>query len=122
MGAKRSDAIAVVPSGIKVGVEKTYDFYNLTTGFGSLRLCSEAEPEMKEMAEAERKLILNSDAPGSIKSLLVPKCNYVGYCSETKHCGNIRKVVKDYDNEMHADIKARREDGIRARLNSYKGN
>ena len=57
MNVVESDAICVIPRGIKVGIVKDFDLYNLTTGYMSLRLCNTAEPEMRRTTEMERSLV-----------------------------------------------------------------
>jgi hypothetical protein len=109
MGIPKGDALNVVPRGIKLGVTEVLDLYNATTGHNSLRLCKTAEREKRETTEAYRDLLLASDKlPSYIKELLVPKCNYVGFCFEDKSCGRINKAIPRYNPEMHAAISAAR--------------
>ena len=115
-GISKSDAVHIIPRGIKMGILKTHDFYNMTTGYLSLRSCSTAEPEMKKISEQERDLILNSDISDAIKSLITPKCNYVGFCSDAKYCENIKKAVPEYNNKIHSAIQTARTEEIRSRL------
>jgi len=115
-GISKSDAIHIIPRGIKMGILKTHDFYNMTTGYLSLRTCSTAEPEMRRISEQEGDLILKSDISDSIKSLIAPKCNSVGFCSDTKYCSNIKDAVPEYNNEIHSAIQTARIEEIRSRL------
>lgn len=116
-GVKKSDAIALIPRGIKVGIVKNFDLFNLTTGYMSLRLCNTAEREMKEITERERDLIRESKViPSYIERLVVPKCNYVGFCPDTTFCGNIGKVAKGYGNAEHETMKADIGDNIRRQI------
>ncbi len=120
MGIKKSDAIAVIPRGLKLGVVKTFDLYNLTTGYMSLRLCNTAEPEMRAITEEERSLIRgDSRISSDVKSLLAPKCHYTGFCHEPdykKCCGKVRQVVEWYNEEFHNKITAKREQEIRSAI------
>ncbi len=117
MGVKESDAIALIPRGIKVGIVKAFDLYNLTTGYMSLRMCNTAEPEMRATTEKERELVLgDSRISPSVKSLLSPKCHYTGFCHETdykKCCGKIKKAADWYDETFHNNISNLREQEIR---------
>jgi len=112
-GVEESDAIEIIPRGLKMGIVKTFDLYNLTTGYMSLRLCNTAEPEMRATTEEERKLILNSEnAPESIKRLIEPKCSYIGFCPD-RYCGKVNEYVPDYNRDFHKKIQLAREEEIR---------
>lgn len=118
-GASKSDAIALVPRGLKLGVVKNFDLYNLTTGYMSLRLCSTAEKEMRQITEAERDLIKSDNrVPSNIAALLAPKCNYTGFCPDAKFCGNVSSVVPQYDIDFHKKIAKLRAEEIREKLTS----
>ena len=121
-GVKKSDAIAVIPRGLKLGVIKTFDFYNLTTGYMSLRLCSTAEPEMRAITEKERELIIeDSRIKLDVKFLIAPKCHYTGFCHEadfSKCCGKVKREVGNYDEELHNNVAKTREQKIRTAINN----
>ena len=120
MGAKKSDAIAIIPRGIKLGIIKEFDLYNLTTGYGSLRLCGTAEPEMRKITETEMDLIKKEKAIGQdIKQLIGPKCHAVGFCPELsfeRSCGKVKGVNPLYDKKTHNDLKATRIKNIEKTL------
>ena len=120
MGVPKSDAIAVIPRGVKLGIVKHHDLYNLTTGYGSLRTCNTAEPEMRTTTYHEMKLAKNSDkVPESIKSLTTPKCHYTGFCPELsfkRSCKRILPVVPFYDKAMHDEIQEIRSAEIKSKL------
>lgn len=121
LGIKESDAIALVPRGIKLAVMKNFNLYNLTTGYISLRTCAgTVEPEMRAITETERRLIKESPLfPEPVKKLLSPKCHYGGFCPESDYktcCGLVKGVVPNYDEEMHKSIWERRESEIRKNL------
>lgn len=117
MGIGKSEAIAVIPRGLKLGIVKSYDLFNLSLGYMSLRLCKTAEKEMRETTEDERTLLHNSSVvPYSVKALLMPKCRYVGFCPERKSCGNVNKARADYNQETHERFKEERLGAIRSRL------
>ncbi len=120
---KKSDAIAIIPRGLKLGVVKNFDLYNLTTGYMSLRLCGTAEPEMKKITETESRLILeNSKIGEDVKKLIASKCNYVGFCPEIdyqgKKCVKVNKVIKDYNEEIHKEFQKNRFQHIEEKLAS----
>ena len=119
-GIKESDAIAIIPRGIKLGVVKQFDLYNLTTGYSSLRLCSTAEPEMRKLTEIEMQLIKNSEEVGEdVKSLIGPKCHSAGFCPELsfgKSCGKVKEKVVEYNEKFHDNFKKEREDYINSKL------
>ena len=115
MGVSETDAVHVVPRGIKLGIEKKYDLYNLTLGYLSLRLCNTCEPEMRRTSEQERDLIIDSGIPQQVKELLTPKCSYVGFCPEGSYkrcCGKVKTEVPDYDEAQHAGMQKRRREEI----------
>lgn len=112
-GVKHSDAIAIIPRGIKLGVVKNFDFYNLTTGYMSLRLCGTAEPEMKKITELEKKAIMENVSIGEeVKSLIGPKCHTVGFCPEMnyqgKTCKKVNQIIGNYDENIHKDLQTNR--------------
>jgi hypothetical protein len=121
MGIPKGDAINVIPRGLKLGVSEVLDLYNATTGHNSLRLCKTAEREKREITEAERDLLTNSDKlPGYLKQLFVPKCNYVGFCFESEDyrakCGRVNKAVPNYDAAMHAAISSARASEMSSKM------
>lgn len=100
-----SEAIAIIPRGLKFGVIKKKDFYNLTLGYDSLRLCQTAEPEMRQITEQERNLLLKQNISDSVKNLLLPKCGYVNFCPD-RYCEAkvINRFVQGYNKEIHDKI------------------
>ncbi len=119
-GVPESDAIQVVPRGMKMGILKTYNLYNLTTGYMSLRLCSTAEPEMNRTTVDERRLIESALTFSEIGKLLGPKCHYTGFCHEDKLCGLVRQKNPDYTPEFHKAFKASRELEMLSAIEDYR--
>lgn len=112
-GIPKSDAIQIVPRGLKFGVVKTFNLYNLTLGYMSLRLCSSAEPEMKKITGQEAKLVKDSPMISqSTKKIIAPKCHYTGFCHEEKFCGQITKVNPSYTQEFHSAFRKERQEEI----------
>jgi len=115
LGIPESDAISVVPRGLKLGITKTFDLYNLTTGYMSLRLCNTAEPEMRQTTEEERNLILRGEEDHPVSKLIMPKCGYTGFCPD-KNCGKVQKYVAEYTPEFHKKLLESRKAEIENRL------
>ncbi len=113
IGIPESEAIAIIPRGLKLGIIKKKDFYNLTLGYDSLRLCQTAEPEMRQITEQERDLLLKQDISNSIKNLLIPKCGYVNFCPD-RYCNKkiINRFVSGYNREFHDTIHSQIEKKI----------
>jgi hypothetical protein len=115
-GVKESEALAIIPRGIKMMNVKNYDLYNLTTGYISLRLCGTAESEMRAITEREAKIV-KEVLP--YPSLISPKCNYVGFCPELDYqggkCRKVNQKIKNYDETMHKDLQSARIKGIEER-------
>ncbi len=116
-GVKESEAIAIIPRGIKMMNVKNYDLYNLTTGYMSLRLCGTAEAEMREITEKESKIV-KSVLP--YPDLISPKCHYTGFCPELsyqgKNCMKINQRLRNYNEEMHKNFQDLRIKGIEDKL------
>ncbi|MBT3577486.1 hypothetical protein HN499_01610 [archaeon] len=131
LGIPEKDAIAIVPRGLKVGIVKRFGLYNLTAGYGSLRLCNTAEPEMRATTEAEMKLVLGHKEtpdymgtlgeekegyPLNMDGLVAPKCGYVGFCPDRTPCAKIKSFDPDYTKQRHTSIKADLADEIREKM------
>ncbi len=116
-GVKESEALAIIPRGIKMMNIKNYDLYNLTTGYMSLRLCGTAEAEMRNITEKESKIVKNI-LP--YQDLISPKCHYTGFCPELsyqgKNCMKINQRLKNYNEEMHKSFQDLRIKGIEQKL------
>jgi hypothetical protein len=129
-GIKKSDAIALIPRGIKLPVIKDFDLYGMTTGYMSLRLCNTCEPEMRRTTEMERDLIFSLSIDGvapveesPVKRLIAPKCHYGGFCPESDYktcCGKVKQVVPEYNEEMHKDVWKLRTSNILGRIADKK--
>ncbi len=100
-GIPKSDAVALIPRGIRVTIQKQFDLYNILEGYMPLRCCTTAESEMRETTNQEidgLKTIL----PAYIIDNIGPKCANNGHCLEPKTCGKIKNWVGfDYTQEVH---------------------
>lgn len=118
-GVKESEAIAIIPRGIKMMNVKDFDFYNMTTGYMSLRLCGTAEAEMRAITEQEAKIV-KGRLPEQVSKLITPKCHYVGFCPELDYqgekCRKVNQEIKNYDETMHKDLQSSRIKGIEEKL------
>jgi hypothetical protein len=120
-GIPESDAVSLIPRGIKLPVIKNFDLYNLTTGYASLRTCKgTVEPEMRAITNGEMSLVKGSEEIGEdVKGLLAPKCYYTKFCPEGDYrrcCGLVRQVAPEYNETIHNAIWAKRETEIKAKL------
>lgn len=115
-GISPGDALSIVPRGVKMGILKNYDLYNLTTGYLSLRTCNTAEPEMRETTESERDLISEDLYSEKIIELMVPKCNHVGFCPDRNFCNNVLNVNSSYNQDTHKYFKNIVAENIRENL------
>lgn len=101
-------AIFLIPRAVKIDILQDYDLYNLSTGYYPLRLCSTAEEEMRRNSLREIrqiKKVLDRKGYSFLNKLLVPKCQLIGFCPEEKSCGNIKKMVKNYSDDFHQEMK-----------------
>lgn len=108
MGIPPADALFVIPRGVRVDVLQDYNIFNLLNGYFPLRLCATAEEQMRGLATLEAvqiKKILKVKKLDWMEKFLQPKCFSTGFCPEEKSCGMIKKVVKNYDDEFHGDMK-----------------
>lgn len=120
-GIPESDAICVVPRGLKLSVFKRFNLYNLLDGYIPLRLCGTAEPEMRRTTEIETEKILselnNWDSGISYRNLsklIGPKCSAPGFCLEPwkGYCGKVKDFIGfRYSKKFHDEM-----DGIRKSL------
>ncbi len=114
----KSDAIYVVPRGIRLRVVKEYDLWNILDGYLPLRTCKTAEAEMYETSWKEFRII-EKKFP-RLRDLLGPKCHAVGFCLENeenyKKCQKANLVNKEYDVETHNKFNVKRISDIEQKL------
>lgn len=108
MGIKPSDAVFVMPRGVRVDILQSYDLFNLIAGYYSLRTCATAEVQLRQMTLMEmakiKKVLVDNDLP-NIAKIMVTKCHIPNFCLEEKHCPMICGAVKDYDEKFHEQMK-----------------
>lgn len=108
VGVAERDAIFVIPRGLKFDVLQDYNLYNLIAGYYPLRLCSTAEEELRRLTIKEVAAIRNllkKEGMGLIADSMVTKCQVVGFCLEEKTCGVVKSLNRDYDENMHQEMK-----------------
>ena len=108
LGVKKSDAIFIIPRGLKLDVLQDYNFYNLIAGYYPLRICFTAEEELRRVSIKEVaaiKKLLNQRGLSWVAEHIVPKCHAVGFCLEEKFCPMIKSLVPDYNERIHAEMK-----------------
>jgi len=118
-GIRPSDAIYVMPRGVRIDLLQVYDLYNLIAGYYPLRTCSTAEAQLRPMALIEmakiRKLLSENGLPNLAK-LVVTKCQIPHFCLEEKNCSMIKSTVKDYSEEFHQELKDQLDEEFEIRL------
>ncbi|MDD5331832.1 MAG: FAD-dependent thymidylate synthase [Candidatus Nanoarchaeia archaeon] len=115
-GIPISDAIYIIPRGIKLTILKQVGLRDLIgDGFYSLRLCGNAEPEIRQTSEKERALVKNSKLK-SLSELMVPKCGS-GICPERKCCGRIKQFIPDYTPEFHEELHKKKFEKMKSLIN-----
>ncbi|MBS3108338.1 FAD-dependent thymidylate synthase [Candidatus Woesearchaeota archaeon] len=103
-GIPMSDAIMVVPRGLKLMTFKRFDLYNILEGYIPLRLCGTAENEMRAITEIEFDK-MRAYFPDYVAKNIGPKCASVGFCMEKKPCGKIQDYIGyKYTPEVHKII------------------
>ena len=105
---KPREAIFLIPRAVKIDILQEYDLYNLLTGYYPLRLCQTAEEEMRRNTlreVAQIKKLLTKKGYGWLNKFIVPKCQLVGFCPEEKTCGQIKNLVKNYNDKFHQEMK-----------------
>ena len=116
-GVKESEALAIIPRGIKMISISNYDLYNLTLGYISLRLCGTAEAEMRAITEQEARIV-KEVIP--YPELIESKCHYVGFCPEIDYqggkCRKVNQEIENYDETMHKDLQRVRIESIEKKL------
>jgi len=120
-GVKPSDAIFIIPRGIRIDVLQEYNMHNLISGYFPLRLCTTAEEQLQKLSlreAAEIKKILTENNLPELASLIRPKCQTLGFCPEKKNCAVITQFNPDYTEEWHSYIHSQLEEKFKHELDS----
>jgi len=68
------------------------------------------------------KEVLEQKGHGWLNDFIVPKCRTIGFCPEIKSCGQIKGLVKDYDDEFHDQMKEDLEQKYQKTLKEINNN
>lgn len=106
-GIKPEHARMVLPNACCTNMIITMNLRELVHICG-LRLCTRAQLEIRQLMQAIRNEVLNSDDIGNwwLDEYLQPKCHLLGVCTEDKCCGlkpKLEEVLYDY--EKHSKSK-----------------
>jgi hypothetical protein len=116
---KASDAIFLIPRGVRVDVLQDYDLFNLISGYYPVRTCFTVESQLRPLTLIEMakiKKILEKKGLKNLAKLIVTKCHIPGFCLEEKNCGTICTAVKNYDEKFHEEMKSQLDDEFEERL------
>jgi thymidylate synthase ThyX len=108
LGIPERDAIFVIPRAVRINVLQDINFYNLIAGYFPLRLCTTADEQLRRVTRAEGEKIKKELTKLGLDYLnwhIEPKCYNTGFCPEKNCCWLIKKVVKNYDETFHEEIK-----------------
>lgn len=116
-GIKPSDALFVIPRGIRLKVLQEYNFFNLVAGYYPLRLCNTVEPQLRNITSQEIFILkkeLEKQNMAWLNPLLVPKCYLTGFCPEASFCSLIKLQQKNYNEAFHKEMKEELEKRARS--------
>ncbi len=95
LGTPKEDAALLLPLGMSTKIVDKRNLRSLVD-MSHQRLCSRAYHEYRKMfADICMELQKISDEwKWIVDNLLVPKCDYLGYCPEKKSCGRVQKRME----------------------------
>jgi len=98
-GIQKTEAIYIIPLGLKVKYKIYLDGYHIFDPFGfiGVRSCTTAD---NEIVSTVNKIISELVDFGIPYELLGPKCK-LGFCPEKKFCSIIKRFTKKYDENIH---------------------
>ena len=118
-GAKKSDAIFIIPRAIRIGMVQEYNLFNIIDGYYSLRNCSTADEQIFKQTKEETAQLrkeLKKKKLEYLSKLIEPKCVAVGFCPEEESCGYIKGLVRRYDKAFHDKMKEDLENKFQKKL------
>ena len=80
-----SDALYVMPRGVRIDLYQNYDLFNLVSGYYPLRTCTTAETQLRAISRMEMikiKQFLEKKGLKNIAKLIITKCWIPGFCLE----------------------------------------
>ena len=93
-GVKAEDARMILPNATKTNITVTINLRELIH-IASLRLCSAAQLEIRQLLKAMKEEVTNYDE--RLGNLLQPQCESLGYCSDFRNCGRQPKKQEVLD-------------------------
>lgn len=114
-----SDAIYLMPRGVRIDLFQNYDLFNLVSGYYPLRTCTTAETQLRAITRQEMikiKQFLEKKNLKNTAKLMVTKCWIPGFCLEEKNCPVIQGLIKDYDEKFHEEMKEKLDEEYEDRL------
>lgn len=109
LGIREADAVFIIPRALRVDMVQDYNLYNLIDGYYQLRSCPTADEQIFRQSREEIRQLRSAFQKLGIDFLhwfLEPKCTAAGFCPEEKTCGYIKKIVPQYDEAFHEEMKA----------------
>jgi hypothetical protein len=104
LGIPHSEAVFILPRGLKFDMVAEYNLYNLISGYLPLRLCTTADEQIQSLAYQEAlqlTKVLKKQKLGMLAKHIVPKCHTIGWCPEENFCGKIKIFNKKYNQALH---------------------
>lgn len=89
----REDAALCLPLGMTTKIVDKRNLRNLVD-MSHQRMCNRAYHEYRKLFNDICKALsdISTEWKWIVNNLLVPKCDYLGYCSEIKSCGRKEKI------------------------------
>ncbi|MCL5406955.1 MAG: FAD-dependent thymidylate synthase [Patescibacteria group bacterium] len=118
-----SDALYLMPRGIRIDLFQEYNLFNLISGYYPLRTCQTAEAQLRQISRLEMikiKQFLKKKGLTNIEQLMVTKCHIPGFCLEEKNCPIINGLFPKYDESWHEEMKKQLDDDFEEKLKNLK--
>lgn len=92
-GVPAEDIRYFYPQGTETALIVTMNLRELSH-FCGLRMCNRAQWEIRELAVKMAEAVIRQDPRLGIEKFLVPQCDRLGYCPESRGCGMKPTLVK----------------------------
>ena len=97
MGIKPEDARMILPNATKTNITMSINLRELMH-ICNLRLCSRASAEIRNLFLMIKEEVMKADSRLGV--LLVPNCEKLGYCPESKCCGRAKTFKQLFDDNI----------------------